>query len=164
MSHSPQHPAIRPQRRALSTPWRALALLALVPTAHAFEQCFINDFGQEECRNTLSTGARIGIGVAIVVLIVVLIAVMGYMRRRRQLRQNLIYINRPQAQQQPSQFDGPGQYPYGNEYNGPPQYPPNAQYNSGYGQGGGYAPPPGPPQSPYGGYAPPREPPLVAKG
>lgn len=111
--------------------WLPLLLLVSAHGAHA-RQCFEDEFGNIQCTG-LSTGARVGIAIAVFVVGAILFGLLAYWRRRRVRNQNLVYVVSP-GSTYPSQYNAGGQ-PY-NAYNPPagyPQYPPHAygeQYSS----------------------------------
>ncbi|KAI0919972.1 hypothetical protein AcV5_001904 [Taiwanofungus camphoratus] len=138
----------------------ALLLFSCLPTAHAY--CYVDGFGYEHC--SLSTGARIAIGVCIAIAGLLLILAAGMIRQRRIRRANMVYINNanqdnvpPTYPSQGSPYVGAGYLPNTNpgylpSYNAQyPQYPP--QMHNGWDPQSGYAPPFQPPR-----YSPPQGP------
>ncbi|KAI0076645.1 hypothetical protein K474DRAFT_1208865 [Panus rudis PR-1116 ss-1] len=134
------------------------------PTAQAV--CYIDAFGFERC--TLSTGARVGIAIALIALSFVIVALLTVGYRKRRMRQNMAFVQQNQGAgmdpqlQQPyyGQQNGYPSYPAYPQYSpgpGAPQYPPQTYSGAypGYDPNAGFAPPTGaPPQ-----YAPPPGPP-----
>jgi hypothetical protein len=87
--------------------------------------------GNIVCYNRLSTGARVGIAVAIFIVIFALILGFGYMRRRRIQRLNMTYVNQSQQAAPPYPQQGNfGYYGQGNQgFGDVPQYPPQSYGN-----------------------------------
>ncbi|EKM51346.1 uncharacterized protein PHACADRAFT_263411 [Phanerochaete carnosa HHB-10118-sp] len=130
--------------------------LSLLPTARA--NCVIDDDGFEHC--TLSTGARIGIAVALII-VALLAASCAIQHRRRRMQTHIIstnsYANAQNVNYPPNGYPSPysaPQQPYA------PQYPPQALHD-GYNPQAGFAPPQGPPPGYY--PPPPGPPPMNGK-
>ncbi|CAE6532892.1 unnamed protein product [Rhizoctonia solani] len=147
----------------------ALAL-ANIPVVDAARTCYYDRFGRYRCRNRLSTGARIGLGIGVAIAGLLLLGLMCcliVLRRRRARRAHpdgfvtTEPIHHDKPPHQPGQYQpypgGGSDYPNQNGY-GTPNYAVNEpQFPAPSYQGtGGYAPPTGPPPA---NYAPPPGPP-----
>ncbi|KZT35810.1 hypothetical protein SISSUDRAFT_1050817 [Sistotremastrum suecicum HHB10207 ss-3] len=129
-----------------------VSALLVRPTLAAQEECFEDVFGNVNCRNRLSTGARIGIAIGSAAVVIIGLALCAYQRRRRVRAYNQQFVTNPVYGQQTGAQNG--------------GYPPQPAYypqNNGYPQNGGYAGSPyagqdygvQSPQPAYAGYAPP---------
>ncbi|CAE6446923.1 unnamed protein product [Rhizoctonia solani] len=142
--------------------------LANLPVVDAARSCYYDRWGRYRCRNRLSTGARIGLGIGVAfagLILLGLLCCMIILRRRRARRLNggdgpFHHDKHPQqpANYQPYPGGGP-EYATQNAHGvGTPNYPVNEpQFPAPSYQGNGnYAPPNGPPPNHY---APPPGPP-----
>ncbi|GJE94104.1 hypothetical protein PsYK624_102720 [Phanerochaete sordida] len=148
-----------PLARILLLPTAFVLAFSLLPTARA--DCFIDNAGFEHC--SLSTGARVGIAIALIILAVLACASALTYRRRRMQAFNVNangYANAQNVNYQPNGYASPYNGAQQQQYATPPQYPPQA-YQNGYNPQAGFAPPQGPPP---GYYAPPQgSPPMNGK-
>ncbi|KZS88814.1 hypothetical protein SISNIDRAFT_459435, partial [Sistotremastrum niveocremeum HHB9708] len=105
-----------------------VSALLVRPTLAAQEECFEDVFGNVNCRNRLSTGARIGIAIGSAAVVIIGLALCAYQRRRRVRAYNQQFVTNPVYGQQTGAQNG--------------GYPPQPAYypqNNGYPQNGGYA-------------------------